>query len=124
MSRSLPEWKGKTDDTPVPPRVRLRVFNRYLGVCYLSGKTIRIGDAWEIEHIVALSNGGEHRESNMAPALVEPHKAKTKRDRAVKAKTDRVRKKHFGIRKRQSRPMPGTRASGIRKRMDGTVERW
>jgi 5-methylcytosine-specific restriction endonuclease McrA len=97
--RSIPEWKGKTDDTPVPPRVRLRVFNRFGGVCYLSGKAIRPGDKWEIEHVIALSNGGEHRESNMAPALVVPHRAKTKQDRKLKAKVDRVRKRHLGIRK-------------------------
>ncbi len=35
----------------------------------------------------------------MAPALVEPHKIKTKADRRQKAKNDRVRKKHLGIKK-------------------------
>jgi hypothetical protein len=28
MPRSRPEWRGKTDDDPVPPRVRLRIFER------------------------------------------------------------------------------------------------
>ena len=39
-------------------------------------------------------------------------------------KTRRISEKNAGVRKRKGRPMPGTRASGIRKRFDGTVERW
>lgn len=39
-------------------------------------------------------------------------------------KADRSLKRHYGIATRKSRPMPGTRASGIRKRMNGNVERW
>jgi len=97
--REVPEWVGKHDDTKVPPHVRARIFDRYKGVCYLSNTVIRAGDAWEVEHILALCNGGEHRESNMAPALVAPHKDKTRADRRVKAKNDRVRKKHIGIKK-------------------------
>jgi len=38
------------------------------------------------------------------------------------AKADRVLKKNFGL-KPKGRPMPGSKASGLRKRMDGTVER-
>jgi hypothetical protein len=36
------------------------------------------GDKWQLDHIVALINGGEHRESNLAPILDAEHKAKTK----------------------------------------------
>lgn len=97
--RSTDEWIGKSDDAKVPAHVRLRVFDRYKGVCYLSGRKIEAQDKWEIEHILALCLGGEHREANMAPALVEPHKIKTKADRRQKAKNDRVRKKHIGIKK-------------------------
>lgn len=97
--RSVEEWIGKTDDTPVPPRVRARVFINNGGVCHLSGRKIRPGEKWELEHIIALCNGGEHRESNMAPALVAAHKVKTAADRKLKAKDDRVRKRHLGIKK-------------------------
>lgn len=57
------------------------------------------GDKWELEHKLALCNGGEHRESNLAPALVKPHKAKTAMDVKQKAKNDRVRKRYLGIKK-------------------------
>lgn len=40
------------------------------------------------------------------------------------AKADRQLKASYGIRKPKGRPMPGTRASGIRKRLNGQVERW
>ena len=117
--RSVPEWIGKTDDAAAPPRVRDRVFIRDGGVCHLSGRKIRPGEAWELEHIIALCNGGENRESNLAPALVLPHRQKTKEDRRMKAKDDRVRKRHLGI-KKPSR-FPGSRNSKFKKRLDGTV---
>lgn len=51
------------------------------------------------------------------------HSMITKKRAAVIAKSNRIRNAHLGIKPRQSRPMPGSKASGIRKRMDGTVER-
>jgi 5-methylcytosine-specific restriction enzyme A len=99
MSRELPEWIGKTDDAAIPPRVRLRVFNRMGGVCHLSGRKIMPGEAWDLDHIIALVNGGAHCESNLAPALRSEHRIKTAADVKLKAKSDRVRKKHLGIKK-------------------------
>lgn len=97
--RSTDEWIGKTDDAKVPPRVRLRIWDRDKGVCHITGRKILAGEKWDLDHIVALINGGEHRESNLAPALVAPHREKTKQDVKIKAKTDRVRKRHLGIKK-------------------------
>lgn len=95
--RSVPEWRGKTPDTKIPPHVRARIFETHGGVCHLSKRRIRAGDAWECDHIIALCNGGEHRESNLAPALSEPHRIKTKADVREKSKIARLRKKHLGI---------------------------
>lgn len=100
--REVPEWVGKTPDTPAPPRVRLRVFERHGGVCYLSGRKIMAGEKWQLEHPQALINGGENRESNLAPALVEPHKVKTAADMKRKSKDYRVRAKHAGVKKPRS----------------------
>lgn len=52
------------------------------------------------------------------------HAAKTKVDVKAIAKSKRIRDKRIKARKPKGRPLPGTRASGLRKRMDGTVERW
>lgn len=99
MARSVKEWIGKTDDARVPPRVRLRIFERHNGVCHISGRKIMAGDAWDLDHVVALINGGEHRESNLAPALKQAHRGKTARDIAQKAKSERIRKRAAGIQK-------------------------
>ncbi len=102
MSRSTEEWIGKTDDTPIPPRVRLRVFERHNGICHLSGRRIRPGDEWDCDHIVALVNGGEHRECNLAPAIRDKHREKTAEDVREKSIVARKRKKHLGIKKKGS----------------------
>lgn len=117
--RSTAEWIGKTDDAAIPPRVRVRVFDRHGGRCHLTGRRIRAGEAWDCDHVVALANGGEHRESNLAPALRAPHRLKTAIDVAEKANVYRKRAKHLGIRK-PSR-FPGSRDSKFKKRMDGSV---
>lgn len=97
MARSTEEWIGKTDDTPIPARVRLRVFEAHKGVCHISGRKIAAGEPWDCDHVVALINGGENRESNLAPALREKHREKTAEDVAIKSKTYRQRAKHLGI---------------------------
>lgn len=96
MSRQVDEWWGATDDTPVPPRVRLRVFEAHGGRCHLSGRKIMPGEAWDLDHVIALINGGQHRESNLAPALKAPHREKTAEDVALKSKLYRIRAKHTG----------------------------
>lgn len=110
MSRSVDEWIGKTDDTPVPPRVRLRVFEKYDGTCYLSGRKIGPADQWDLEDIIALCNGGENRESNKAPALRDRHKEKTASDVAIKSKLANISRRHRGIKpKSRFRRPPGTK---------------
>lgn len=117
--RSVDEWIGKNDDAMPPERVRLRVFERHGGVCHLSGRKIRPGEKWEVEHVLAISLGGENRESNMAPALVAPHRIKTAQDRRTKARNDKVRKRHLGIRKPSK--MAGSRDSKWKRKLNGQV---
>lgn len=112
MTRSVPEWIAKHDDQKVPPRVRQRVFDRYEGKCHLTGQPIGPGVPWQLDHVVPLILGGQHRESNLAPALVEPHKAKTKVEKAVKSKIAAVRQKHLGIKA----PKPKIMSQGFPKR--------
>lgn len=93
--RSVPEWIGRTPEANVPPRVRLRIFEREGGKCWISGRKIRPGDLWDLDHKVALINGGEHRESNLFPALRDKHREKTREDVAQKAKTAAIRANHI-----------------------------
>lgn len=120
--RTVPEWIGATPDAAIPARVRLRVFDRFGGVCQLTGRKIMAGEAWDVDHIKPLSMGGVHAEANLQPVLRDAHRAKTAAEAPARAKADRMRAKHLGV-KKSSRPMPGSKASGLRKRMDGTVER-
>jgi len=119
MPRAVDEWIGASPDAAIPPRVKLRIWERYEGRCYLTGRKIMPGDEYDFEHIIALCNGGEHRESNLAPALRAAHRKKSAEDVKLRAKIDRVRKRHLGI-KRPSR-LPGSRQSPIKIRLDGTV---
>jgi 5-methylcytosine-specific restriction endonuclease McrA len=121
--RSVAEWVGKSDDTAIPPRVKIRVFDATGGRCNECLRLITPGMGWQCDHIVALVNGGQNRETNLQPLCTLCHLHKTGRDVEVKAHTHAVRTKHLGLRKAKGRPMPGTKASGLRKRMDGRVER-
>jgi hypothetical protein len=44
-------------------------------------------------------------------------------DAPAMVKADRVARKAFGLHKPKGRPMPGSKKSGLKKRMDGSVER-
>lgn len=100
MTRSVPEWIGASPDSPVPDRVKQRVFLYYGGRCHRTGVKIMPGQAWDTDHILALINGGENRERNLAPILRgKVHKAKTAEEVKIKSKTARMRAKHIGLKK-------------------------
>lgn len=94
---NLKEWIGRDDNAKIPPRVRLRVFEKHKGICHLSGRKIASGEPWDCDHVTALVNGGEHRETNLAPALRDKHREKTKADVAEKSAVYHKAAKHVGI---------------------------
>ena len=114
-ARSVREWVGKTPDTKPPPRVRLRIFQRENGMCHISGRKISPGEEWQADHKIALINGGENRESNLFPALVDKHAEKTKADMAEKSRIADLAKGHFGAR-RQAPPREPDTSLQSRKR--------
>lgn len=100
MARATKEWIGKSDDAKAPPRVCQRVFDRASGICHFCGQPIQPGQKAETDHIIALINGGDNRESNLGPIHKKPcHKIKTAADVADKAKVAAVRQKHVGVTK-------------------------
>lgn len=118
MTRAVEEWIGKTDDTPVPPRVRIRVFLKFGGICQEC--TLRIvGKRWICDHRKAIINGGENRESNLGPIHESCDKTKTAADVAEKSKIYHKTAKHIGVSLRKGPPMSGSRASGIKFKING-----
>lgn len=106
--RTVREWIGKDDNAKIPPRVKVRVRDRYNGICQLCKFPAILP---HIDHITALINGGENREANLQPVCRPCHAEKTKADVAIKAKVARIAKKHMGIR-RAGRTIPGRRFDG------------
>jgi hypothetical protein len=105
MTRTVKEWVGKTPDSKIPPRVRLRVFEAHGGICHLSGRKIAAGEPWAIDHVIALINGGENRENNLAPILIDKHKEKTAADVKEKATVARKAKANLGIKSPPAKPI-------------------
>ena len=112
MTRSVPPWRGKTDDTQPPPRVRLRVFERANGCCHRCGRKISAGERWTLEHLRALVNGGANGETNLGVTCDWCLPEKNAEDVTEKSVVARKRRKHLGLtRKKQKIPY---------RRFDGT----
>lgn len=103
------------------PRERLAMFEKHRGICCLCEAKITVADKWIVEHIIALELGGGNEDANLGPAHAKCAKMKTREDHRIGAKLKRVRQKHLGIRDEKKRPMPGSRASKWKKKLDGTV---
>ena len=104
------------------PKTKLQAWDRCKGRCERC--TAKILGGPEYDHIVPAAIGGGNDIDNCAVLCRTCHGLKTHRtDVPQIAKTKRVRAKHANAQRSKSRPMAGTKASGLRRRMDGTVER-
>lgn len=95
--RSVEEWIGRNDDDPVPPRVRLRVFDAKGGKCHKCTRKIMVGEPWTCEHIIALANKGPNRESNLGVTCCNCLPEKNADDLAEKSSVYHKRARHLGI---------------------------
>lgn len=120
MPRSVPEWIGKNDDQQPPPNVKLRIYERHGGRCANCGN--KVLPAY-YDHIVPLGDRGGNRESNIQLLCGPCHGAKTATEASVRADVRTVAKKHIGLHQPKGRPLPGTKRSGWRKKMNGEVVR-
>lgn len=122
MARYVAEWIADTDDQRAPKRVRDRIRDRH-PTCYLCGRLFNDGKKVALDHVVALINGGENRESNLRPVHVACHAEKTAADVAEKAAIARKRQKHRRIvdaPKMQGAPMSTTKRAERRKQLAAT----
>jgi 5-methylcytosine-specific restriction protein A len=124
MPRSTPEWIGKSDDAAVPPRVKMRVFLRQDGRCAGCTRKLGPGDRKTCDHVKPLILGGENREGNLQTLGEDCCGAgKTRADVAAKSRVYGRAARHAGFATSRSRPLPGTKRSGWKHRMDGTWTR-
>jgi 5-methylcytosine-specific restriction protein A len=121
--RSVDEWVGKTADSKIPARVRDRLFEAKGHRCHNCTRVIEPGQHWTLEHLIALINGGENRESNLGVTCDWCLPGKNAADVAEKSTVYRKRAKANGIKTTKYPPMPGTKASGWKRKMDGTLVR-
>lgn len=109
-------------------KYRCHLSQRWLIDCHLCGLPIDVikegPHSWEAEHVLrrSLNRGDDDDIENIKPAHVSCHADKTREDVTENAKGKRVESNHFGF-KKQRRPMPGSKASGWRIKMDGTREK-
>lgn len=88
-------------------------------LCAVCGALMEPGHV-EFDHIQALEHDGDNEPDNWQALCRLCHKNKTRLDHQARAKRDRI---IVGGRQRKGAPMAGTRASGLKKAMDGTVTR-
>jgi 5-methylcytosine-specific restriction enzyme A len=126
MTRSVPEWIGKTSNTDVPPRVRARVFLAKGGRCHRCTRKVNASiEPWTCEHLIALVNDGENRESNLGVTCENCLPAKNAEDVAEKSKVARKRVKDMGLKPppRQAIKSRGFAKSSPRNRASASVEK-
>lgn len=89
------------------------------------GAKIENGNGPEYHHKVDAWVGGSNDLDNCQVLRKKPcHSLITAKETVPQvAKTKRIANKRANI-KPKGRPLPGTKASGLRKRMSGQVERW
>ena len=104
--------------------VKAAAFQRCNGICECGcGVKIIAGDGPEYDHRIEAALGGDNSLENCVVLRARCHRAKTSSRAGTLAKVKRTAEKNAGIRKAKGRPLPGTKASGFKKKMDGSVER-
>lgn len=120
--RPTPEWIGRKPETPIPPRVKLRIWLRQDGRCADCERKLCVGERPQFDHVVALVNGGEHRESNLRMLCPWCHILKTRADVTEKSRAAKRAKSHRGLRNKRSR-WPYGRNSPWKKKISGELVR-
>ena len=121
--------EGVTNYELIKPRRTLTrkqksdIFVREHGICHICEEKIDgLKEKWDADHVNPRGITGKDTLDEYKPAHLDCHKIKTKEDVKTIAKCNRIRANNLGAPKAKSRPIPGSKASGIRKKMNGTVQ--
>lgn len=110
MARPVDEWIGKSETVAIPPRIKDAIARKADDCCQKCTRAVGNGLRAEIDHIIPLIIGGEHRQSNLQLLCHECHGAKTALDVKLKSKIAKGRKKRLGFKRR--RTIPGKKFNG------------
>ena len=103
---------------------RLSLFLKRKGLCSICSLKIDAGKAWDIDHIIPLGLGGTNEPNNLQILCKHCHHSKTSQSDIPRiAKTKRLKARHLGARPPSTRPIPGSRRSPWKRKMDGSVVR-
>lgn len=91
-------------------------------ICHLcKGRIDPVRDEWRADHTRRYAEGGQDTPDNLWPVHTDCDiKLKAPQDTKAVAKGKRWKEKTFGIRQSKN-PMPGSKRSGFKRKMDGTV---
>lgn len=95
--RSTKEWIGRRPESMPSIHVRLRIYSRQNGLCACGCRRVMNLDRDKIDcdHILALRDGGENRETNLQLLLHEHHQAKTTAENIARGEERRHKAKAF-----------------------------
>lgn len=106
----------------ISTRERVTLFQTHGGICHICQGRIAIGDAWEVEHVIPLAQGGEDGGDNLRPAHVRCHAGKTAVDAGDTARAKRREARHLGA-KASRTPLPFGKRSPLKRKINGQIVR-
>lgn len=107
----------------IPTRERTSLFLAAGGKCAHCQTKIQPGQRWDLDHARPLELMGADEPSNWQVLCAPCHRTKTADDVSRIRKAQRSQARHLGSKAPSRNPLPGSKASGWRRRMNGTIER-
>lgn len=108
----------------ISTRDRLACFQENNGICHICGGKIHAGEGFDISHPIPLELGGADDKSNWRPAHKRCHARLTADvDLPNIARAKRREARHVGAKAPSARPVPGSRNTPFKRKLDGTTER-
>jgi 5-methylcytosine-specific restriction protein A len=101
---------------------KAKLFLQRGGKCHRCKRKLAPGDTWTVEHVIALENGGSNDWDNIDITCAWCLPAKNAEDHGKAAKARAVAVAHVvprGERQKKGRPLPGTKRSGWKHKMNG-----
>jgi 5-methylcytosine-specific restriction endonuclease McrA len=109
--------------TEFPAKVKVAAFERANKCCENCGIPIYPAIGPEFDHRIPAEMCGDNSLSNCVCLCKNCHKKKTRMDMRDIVKARKVERRHIGAIARKGRPIPGSRGTGLRKKMSGEVVR-